>query len=153
MKTFVQLVAECQQRVKELYPWDLSERLRNMPLLIVDVREPAEFQALHIQGSINIPRGILETACEYDFDETVPQLVQARDKPVVVVCRSGNRSIFAADVMQQLGYQQVWSLKTGLRGWNDNESPLVDTNNRVIDADFAEEFLATKVRAAQRKPR
>ena len=58
---------------------------------------------MHIKDSINVPRGILETACEYNFEETVPELVKARDKEIILVCRSGNRSVFAAEVMQQMG--------------------------------------------------
>ena len=44
-------------------PWDLEERLQQNPdLLLVDVREPYEFDAMHIAGSMNVPRGILESA-------------------------------------------------------------------------------------------
>jgi len=153
MKRFSQLIQECLERVNEIFPWDLEEMLKeeNKPLLI-DVREPAEFEAMHIYHSINVPRGILETSCEYDFDDTVPELVEARDKDVVVICRSGNRSIFAADVMQQMGYKKVVSLKTGLRGWNDSELPLYSKSNENVDIDDADEFFTPKLRPEQLSP-
>ncbi len=154
MKKFSQLIQECLERVDEIFPWNLEEMLKqeDKPLLI-DVREPKEFEAMHIYNSINIPRGILETSCEYDFDDTIPELVEARQKQVVVICRSGNRSIFAADVMRQMGYEKVVSLKTGLRGWNDSELPLHNNKNKDIDIDHAEEFFAPKLRPEQLSPK
>lgn len=152
MKKFTQLVEEARANVKELFPWDLSERLENEKILIVDIREPYEYEAMHIKDSLNVPRGILETACEYDFEETVPELVESRDKEVIVVCRSGNRSIFAAEVMQKMGYQNVYSLQTGLRGWNEFEQPLVDKDNYPVDIEDADDYFAAKVHPEQRRP-
>jgi len=152
MKTFTQLVEESRAKVKELFPWDLTERLENEKILIVDIREPYEYEAMHIQDSLNVPRGILETACEYDFEETVPELVEARDKEVVLVCRSGNRSIFAAEVLQKMGYQHVYSLQTGLRGWNEFEQPLVDNDNYPVSLDDADDYFSAKVHPEQRRP-
>jgi rhodanese-related sulfurtransferase len=81
MKNFLQLIKDCLRDVKEIMPWDLEERLQENPdLLLVDVREPDEFAAMHIEGSLNVPRGILESACEWDYEETVPELVRARDR-------------------------------------------------------------------------
>lgn len=125
----------------------------NPDILLVDVREPYEFKAMHIAGSITAPRGILESACEWDYEETVPELVQARARKVVVVCRSGYRSVFAAFQMQQLGYMDVASLKTGLRGWIDYEQPLVDNDGRVVDPDVAEQYFTVNLRANQQRPR
>lgn len=149
MKTFNQLVKETSEHVKEIMPWDLLEHLTSEQPIIIDVREPYEFDAMHIKDSINAPRGILETACEYDYEETIPALVKARDKSVVVVCRSGNRSIFAAEVMQRMGYQNVVSLKTGLRGWNEFEQPLFDANGNQVDIDDADQYFTPKLRPEQ----
>ena len=107
---------------------------------------------MHIENSLFVPRGVLESACEWGFDDTVPELVQAREREVVVICRSGNRSAFAAKTMQDLGYQNVKSLKTGVRGWNDFELPLIDKDGKEVDIDDADEFLASKVSAEQMGP-
>ena len=152
MKTFTQLVEASRAKVKELFPWDLVDRIKEDKILIVDIREPYEYDAMHIQDSLNVPRGILETACEYDFEETVPELVEAREQEVILICRSGNRSIFAAEVMQQMGYRHVYSLKTGLRGWNEFEQPLVDKDNYPVSIDDADDYFAAKVRPEQRRP-
>lgn len=154
MKTYKDLVNECLQFVEEVFPWDVHEELGagNDPL-ILDIREPYEFDAVHIKGSINVPRGILESACDYDYEETVPELVKARGQDIIIVCRSGYRSVLAAYVMQQMGYKHTRSLKTGLRGWNDNEQPLYDKNEQLVDLDAADEYFMPKLSPAQHKPK
>lgn len=153
MKRYSQLIDEAREQVAEIMPWDLDEELQagGQPLL-VDVREPAEYAAMHIPGAINIPRGILETACEWGFDDTLPELVQARQRRVIVICRSGNRSLFAAQTMKILGYQDVVSLRTGVRGWNDSDLPLTDEHGQSVDGDTAEDFLMSRVRPDQMQP-
>jgi rhodanese-related sulfurtransferase len=153
MKRFLQLVSECLTDVKELMPWDLEERMRENPdVFVVDVREPYEFDAMHIEGSLNVPRGILESACEWDYEETEPDLVRARDREVVVVCRSGYRSVLAAHAMLLLGYTNVTSLKTGLRGWKDYEQPLVDKDGAEVDLDDADDYFTPRLREDQLRP-
>ncbi len=153
MKHFLELIHDCLTAVEEIMPWDLAERCEHNPqLLVLDVREPYEFEAMHIAGSLNVPRGILESACEWDYEETVPELVEARDREIVVVCRSGYRSILAAHSMQVLGYQNVASLKTGVRGWKDNDQPLVDGNGQDVDLDLADVYFTPKLRPEQRRP-
>ena len=96
-----------------------------------------------------MPRGILEQSCEYGYHETVAKLVNARDKDVVVICRSGNRSVLAAYTMQLMGYKSVKSLKTGLKGWNDSELALQDIQEQAVDIDDAEQILTPPVAAEQ----
>ncbi len=154
VKRYDDLVAEALARVKEIMPWDLSRMLASGGrLLLLDVREPAEFAMLRIPGSVNVPRGILEQSCEWDYDETVPELAGGREREIVVICRSGKRSVLAADTMQQMGFSNVVSLKLGVRGWNDAELPLVDALGNAVDADAGDELLASRVRSEQRKPK
>jgi rhodanese-related sulfurtransferase len=150
MKTFEQLIAESLEHVEELFPWDLAEKLEGgADLMLVDIREPYEYDAMHIEGALNVPRGILETACEYDYEETVPELADARDREIVLICRSGKRSVLAADVMQQMGYKDVKSLKTGMRGWSDYEQDMVDAEGRLVDEDSAIDYFTPKLRPEQ----
>jgi rhodanese-related sulfurtransferase len=153
MKRYSDLVADALTRVKEIQPWDLNKQLAaGRELVLLDVREPAEFAALHIPGALNVPRGVLEQSCEWDFDETEPLLAAGRDLDIVVICRSGYRSALVADVMQQMGYTRVVSLKTGVRGWNDFEQPLVDAAGDPVDADTADVLLGPHLRPDQRNP-
>ena len=153
MKRFLELIKDCLSDVREIMPWDLEERLQANPdLLLLDVREPYEFDAMHIPNSVNVPRGILESACEWDFEETIPELVQAREREIVVVCRSGYRSVLACSVMQLMGYRSVVSLKTGIKGWNDYDQPLFDAEDKMMDGDDAWELLNQPIREDQKSP-
>ena len=154
MKTFAQLVNEQLDSVQEVFPWDVKERLDkgDAPMLL-DIREESEFSAMRIAGSLNVPRGILESACEYDYEETVRELVEARDREIVIICRSGNRSVLAAVTMQMMGYNRVASLNTGLRGWNDYELQLVDAAGITVNIDQADEYFTSHLRPDQMSPR
>ncbi|MBT3032114.1 MAG: rhodanese-like domain-containing protein [Candidatus Thiodiazotropha endolucinida] len=154
MKNFLNLISDSLTDVKEIMPWDLEERMQVNPgLLIVDVREPYEYDAMHIEGSLAVPRGILESACEWDYEETVPELVNARQREIVVVCRSGYRSVLAAFSMHVLGYDNVVSLKTGLRGWNDYEQPLVNRQGKAVEIEQADDYFTPKLREDQLRPK
>ncbi len=150
---YMDMVQRDLEHVSELMPWDLEERLQENPdLMILDVREPYEYDSMHIKGSLAVPRGILEAACEWDYEETVPELVQARKLEIIVACRSGYRSVLAARVMQQMGYINVSSLKTGLRGWNDYEQPLEDGQSNRVELDNSDEYFNAPVLPEQLKP-
>jgi len=154
MVRFIELIRNCLQDVKEIMPWDLLERRKENPdLLLLDVREPVEFDAMHIRDSINVPRGILESACEWDYEETLPELVKARQREIVVVCRSGHRSVLAVHSMQVLGFENVVSLRTGLRGWNDYEEPLENRAGELVDTDVADDYFTAKLRSDQKRPK
>lgn len=153
MRNFLELIRENLADVREMMPWEMAARLaKNPDLLIVDVREPHEYDAMHIAGSLNVPRGILESACEWEYEETVPELVTAREREIVVVCRSGYRSVLAVHSLQILGYRNAVSLKTGIRGWKDNEQPLVDKNGNPVDLDDADVYFTPKLRPDQMHP-
>ena len=149
-KTFKQLISDILPKIKELFPWDLEDLLENnSDILLVDIREIDEFEGAYIKGSLHVPRGILEAACDWGYSDTIPELVKARDRPVVVICRSGNRSALAAFTMQLMGYTNVTSLKTGIKGWNDSDLPLVNKKGETVDPDWADEFLNPAIREDQ----
>ena len=153
MKTFKSLIEEILPKIQEIFPWDLEEKLsESNDIVLIDITEPKEYNTLHINNSINVPRGILESGCDWGYEDTVPALAAARDKEVVVVCRSGNRSALAAYTMQAMGFNNISSLKTGLRGWFDYELPLIDENNQEVDEDDADAYFSKKPRPDQMEP-
>jgi len=151
--TYKDLVAQISPLIKEYFPWDIEEKMDNGDdILFLDVRENQEYDTMYIENSLHVPRGILETAVEWDHEETEPELVEARNKEIVVVCRSGSRSIFAAYTLMQMGYTNVSSLKTGLRGWNEYDLPLVDMEGNLVDPELGDKYFANKLLDYQRKP-
>jgi rhodanese-related sulfurtransferase len=152
-KTYSQLAQEAAERIEEIMPWDVPDFLAANPdALLLDIRERDEFARAHIEGSLNVPRGILESAAEWDYAETEPALVTARDKPVVIICRSGNRSALAAEVLEQMGFENVRSVKLGIKGWNDADLDLLDATLAPIDGDDAMDVIELQPRPEQRNP-
>ena len=145
-ETYKSMVAGLTGKVAEIFPWDLAAEMQSgsRPLLL-DIRCPHEYALAHIRESINVPRGILESAVDYGYEETVPELVEARERRVVVLCRSGNRSILAAHTLGRMGFTNVASLRTGLRGWNDDEMPLSDAEERRLDPDTVDRLFLARV--------
>ena len=78
---------------------------------IVDTREENEYVQGHIQNAIFLPRGILEFQLG-----NKPELAN-KSAPVLLYCRSGNRSALAAMTLQQMGYTNVLSMAGGYEAW------------------------------------
>ncbi len=74
---------------------------------LVDVRETVEWVTGRIPGAVHIPLNDL-----LQHLEQIPT-----DKPVVVVCASGVRSLYAAQDLLQAGYPEVYNLEDGTKGW------------------------------------
>lgn len=153
MDQYQQLVEVALKTVGEVFPWDLEEEIESTPeLILLDIREVDEFQKMHIRNSLHIPRGVLEGACVWNYDDTVPELAKARDQNIVVICRSGNRSALAAQTMQAMGFENVRSLKMGIKGWNDNDMEMIDAQQNIVDIDEADEWLNKAVSEDKRSP-
>lgn len=128
--TAADLVAEARARIREVSPGDFNATLGDataVNAVVIDVREPAEFETGHIPGSINIPRGVLEfqvdahPAVAYVSDPALSH----KDQPVVVVCRTGGRAALSAVNLQRLGFGDVRSIAGGVNAWGEAGLPLV----------------------------
>lgn len=123
--TAADLVAAARQHILEIDSATLAQE-DPAALVLVDVREPAEFESGHLPGAVNIPRGVLEfqveahpaVACATD-----PAL-SVRERPLVVYCRTGGRSALAAENLQKLGFARVRSLAGGITAWRDGGHPV-----------------------------
>ncbi len=116
MKSGSDLIAEAKQRITEVSPQQVRERIqRGEQLVLLDVREPNEWNLGRLPGAVHIPRGIMETSVE----ARVPRGAQ-----VVIYCASGNRSALAADTLAQMGYQHVSSMSGGFRDWVGTGGPV-----------------------------
>jgi molybdopterin/thiamine biosynthesis adenylyltransferase/rhodanese-related sulfurtransferase len=83
--------------------------------VFLDVRERDEWDEGHIPGAIHIPRGSLESRVESALPD--------RERPIVVYCQAGNRSVFATKTLEELGYENVASLRGGYTDWKRNGYP------------------------------
>jgi rhodanese-related sulfurtransferase len=96
---------------RELLRWQ-TDPARAQPALI-DVREPWEFEYCRIEGSVLIPLG--ELAARID---EIPA-----DQPLVIVCHHGNRSGYAAAMLLQAGFDDVFNLAGGVELWASEVEP------------------------------
>jgi rhodanese-related sulfurtransferase len=85
----------------------VAERLADRSVIVIDVRQPAEWRRSHIRGSLNLPLTQLGSRLH-----RLPN-----DKTIVAVCASGHRSAIAARTLQRAGYQAE-NLKGGMRAWS-----------------------------------
>ena len=120
-QTVAEMVTAVKGRIENLSP-DEVERDVSAGALLVDIREPAERQDGVIAGSIHAPRGMLE----FHADPTSPYHLPEFDpeRRVLLYCASGGRSALAADMLRQLGYDNVAHLDGGIKGWVAAGKPL-----------------------------
>jgi len=83
----------------------LVKAFKEGAVALVDVREPHEFEAGHVDGSELLPLSVFDP-------ERLP-----RDKPIVLICRSGNRSMTALVRARAAGFKDIWHYKGGVLGW------------------------------------
>ena len=114
MATFRDLLSSAKSEIVEISTDEAAERIA-AGHLILDVREPDEYEEGALEGVIHIPRGHLEAQIE--------NRIVDKSLPVVVYCAGGVRSAFAAKTMQELGYEQVASMDGGFGRWKDEGRP------------------------------
>lgn len=120
---FVKAAKSC---INEVSASDL-ERMRQErdDVLVIDVRESAEHEHEgHIKHALFVPRGILEAAADPQYPKKLPELVEARERPVVCYCATGGRSAMAAAVLQMMGFREVYSLVGGFSAWREAGKPV-----------------------------
>ena len=117
MKTAHDLVAAAKANIKEVDLTEADAAIQAADVLI-DVREADEFQAGHIPGAINIPRGLLEFRLSND------PVLSSRDQKLVLYCKNSGRSALAASALQEMGYLEVLSILGGFDAWAAANKPV-----------------------------
>jgi len=115
MKDFV---AEARANVEEVSTADVAA-LSGGSALLLDVREPGEFQAGCLPGAINVPRGMLEVKADPSMPPHDVRLAD-REQAIIVYCASGGRSLLAAATLQDMGFTNVKSMAGGFCAWQQS---------------------------------
>ncbi|MGC9457569.1 MAG: rhodanese-like domain-containing protein [Halothiobacillaceae bacterium] len=84
--------------------------------LVLDCREPDEHRAGHLRDSVLIPVGSLK--------DRVQEIEKYREKPVLVYCRSGNRSVTASNILVSAGFTDVSNMLGGILAWENENYPV-----------------------------
>jgi sulfur-carrier protein adenylyltransferase/sulfurtransferase len=111
MKTAADMIADAKARITQVSAQDvLDMHARGDRITLLDVRDLQEVNLGKIPGAVHISRGNLETKVE----ALIP-----RDAHLIIYCASGNRSAFAAETLEEMGYANVASMAGGFRAWAD----------------------------------
>lgn len=126
MSTFEEIISRARAQVPERDVHEASAELEApaSPLLF-DVREKYEWDEGHIPGARHVPRGYLELRIE--------QAAPDRTAPILLYCAGGTRSVLAARTLQDMGYENVQSLKGGFTAWKDAGLPFVTPRTLTSD--------------------
>jgi rhodanese-related sulfurtransferase len=103
--------------IKEVDSAGALQLINHKNAIVLDVREPKEYDTGHVLNAKLIPLGKLK--------ERMGELEKYRDKPIVVMCRSGNRSGTACFLLGKQGFAQAYNLAGGVQAWQKNNLPLV----------------------------
>ncbi|HVF54720.1 MAG TPA: rhodanese-like domain-containing protein [Pyrinomonadaceae bacterium] len=115
---FLKLVEDARGRVRELDVEETRQRLAPAGgARLIDVREDDEWRAGHAEGAEHIGRGVIER----DIETKIPD----KRTELILYCGGGYRSALAADNLQRMGYENVYSLAGGWRAWNEAGAPVV----------------------------
>ena len=101
--------------IAEISPEQAAALSGKGEVLLLDVREPAEWEAGHAADAVHIPLGTLDVAAIPD------------DRPIIAVCRSGNRSSKAAATLAEAG-RAVSNMTGGMMAWDEAGLPLTADN-------------------------
>ena len=124
-KSASQIVAEARQTIPEITVAQAKEELDQGQVgLVLDVREPAEWEKGHIPGAVLAPRGMLEWYAEPTSPYAKPELTTKRGGRIVVHCAAGGRSLLAAETLKKMGYSDVVSMAGGFNDWSTQGFPV-----------------------------
>ncbi|MFK5857561.1 MAG: rhodanese-like domain-containing protein [Bacteroidota bacterium] len=125
-----QMVATAKQSVVAITVEQVKEKLDNGDMiLLIDVREPNEFNAGYIPGAINIPRGVIEFKMNNEvFWDGAFLYLPLKDDEIIVYCKKGKRGTLAAETLKKLGYENVSFIEGGWKNWEMNYPLLYEKN-------------------------
>src|SRR6201995_5150664 len=108
---------EQTQVIEEIEPFEAAEEIKGGDVVLIDTREPHEYQEAHLEGGKLVPPAMLA--------DQLGTLAPDRSARTIVYCRSGNRSGKATAQMQAMGYTNVASVGGGIMLWQEQGLPVV----------------------------
>src|SRR5262245_40915376 len=112
MTSFRDLLRQTKAEIAEVDTAEADRRRHRAGTILLDVREPEEYDQGALPGAVHIPRGHLESQIE--------GRVLDHAAPSIVYCAGGIRSAFAAKTLNVLGYTDVASMAGGFNKWKDD---------------------------------
>jgi rhodanese-related sulfurtransferase len=115
---FLKVVNDAKSRIREISVDETKQRLgADDKVRLIDVREDNEWEAVHAAGAEHLGKGIIER----DIETMIPD----KATELILYCGGGYRSALAADVLQTMGYTNVYSMAGGWKAWKDSGGEVV----------------------------
>lgn len=98
----------------------VDELIKSGKYTVIDVRTKEEYDAGHIKGALNF---------DYyndGFEEKIESQLKDKNKPYILYCRSGMRSLYSAQILEDLGYTDVTNMKGGFLAWQSAGKPVTE---------------------------
>jgi sulfur-carrier protein adenylyltransferase/sulfurtransferase len=105
--------------VEEIEPFEAAQEIEGGDVVLVDTREPHEYQEAHLENGKLVPPGVL--------GDEIASAAPDKSARTILYCRSGNRSYKAAEQLQALGYTDVASMAGGILAWQEQGLPVLAT--------------------------
>lgn len=122
-----QIVADARETIPEITVAQARQEWeQGQVALLLDVREPAEWEKGHIPGAVLAPRGALEWYADPATPYAKPEPTTKRDARIVVACASGWRSRLSDQTLKAMGYTDVVSMAGGFNEWSKQDFPIED---------------------------
>ena len=122
-KTLMDFVKAAKSRIKEIDIEQVTE-LQAQGYGLLDVREYEEYEQGALPDAINIPRGMIEAACDASYPSHKKEMLD-RGHPWLIICATSGRAAMVTDVMQQMGFTKVLNVAGGIAAWREAEKLMV----------------------------
>jgi sulfur-carrier protein adenylyltransferase/sulfurtransferase len=103
--------------VEEIEPFEAQQEIEGGDVVLIDTREPHEYQEAHLDGGKLVPPGLLA--------DEIATAAPDKSARTIIYCRSGNRSYKAAEQLEALGYTDVASVAGGIIAWQEQGLPIL----------------------------
>ena len=118
MKTFPELLEEANAEIKSVSPEELKQQLDNKEIILIDVRSKDVIEAEgQIEGSVHVPRDMLEFHADQRPDNPLRKEELDPEKKIVVYCGVGGQGTLSTKTLQDMGYSDVSNLTGGTKAW------------------------------------
>jgi sulfur-carrier protein adenylyltransferase/sulfurtransferase len=117
--------AQTKQVVEEIEPFEAAQEIEGGDVVLIDTREPHEYQEAHLDGGKLVPPGLLA--------DEIATAAPDKTARTILYCRSGNRSYKAAEQLQALGYTDVASMAGGILAWQEQGLPVLATEGMTLE--------------------
>lgn len=121
---FLKVVNAAKTRIREVTVEETRQRISENPKAkLIDVREDNEWQQGYAAGAEHLGKGIIER----DIEALIPD----KSTELILYCGGGFRSALAADVLQQMGYTNVFSMAGGWKAWKDSGADIANDDQQI----------------------